>query len=288
MAATTGMRRTIAPATGFWSWVPLPLQSLWLYHEAIYASNVNLTSPHSYASPAWQWPLMLRPTSMYYQGSATGENGCSAIGNGCAENISSISNPLLWWAAVIAVLYLVWRCFARRNAGDWLVLTGVIATYVPWLLYPNRTIFQFYTIVILPFMILALTAAAAGSRTAAHAKAVPARAVVRGRVHRGRAGRLRLVLPGVDRDAGVIRLLASALPARRLGVAQAPAQAGRAAAAARAAAGSASRIRARAASSCAAVRNHASNTLGGSETPASSIAWKNGGYRQASCARASS
>ena len=27
------------------------------------------------------------------------------------ENISSISNPLLWWAAVIAVLYLVWRCF---------------------------------------------------------------------------------------------------------------------------------------------------------------------------------
>ena len=39
------------------------------------------------------------------------------------------------------------------------MLTGIIATYVPWLLYPNRTIFQFYTIVILPFMILALTAA---------------------------------------------------------------------------------------------------------------------------------
>ncbi|WP_457101094.1 dolichyl-phosphate-mannose--protein mannosyltransferase [Microbacterium sp. P5_E9] len=148
-----------SPATGLWSWVPLPLQSLWIYHKAIYASNVGLTSPHSYASPAWQWPLMLRPTSMYYQGSATGENGCSAVGNGCAENISSISNPLLWWAAVIAVLYLVWRCFVRRNAGDWLVLTGVIATYVPWLLYPDRTIFQFYTIVILPFMILALTAA---------------------------------------------------------------------------------------------------------------------------------
>jgi dolichyl-phosphate-mannose-protein mannosyltransferase len=146
-----------APATGIWSWVPLPLQSLWLYHQAIYGSNVSLTSPHSYASPAWQWPLMLRPTSMYYVGSATGENGCAYGGNGCTEAITSIANPVLWWAAVIAVLYLVWRCIAGRDGGDWLVLTGVVATYVPWLLYPDRTIFQFYTVAILPFMILALT-----------------------------------------------------------------------------------------------------------------------------------
>jgi len=142
---------------GIWSWVPLPLQSLWIYHQAIYGSNVSLSSPHSYASPAWQWPLMLRPTSMFYLGSATGENGCTSGGNGCTEGITSIANPLVWWAAVIAVIYLAWRCIAKRDGGDWLILTGVIATYVPWLLYPDRTIFQFYTIVILPFMILALT-----------------------------------------------------------------------------------------------------------------------------------
>ncbi|MEU1972739.1 phospholipid carrier-dependent glycosyltransferase [Microbacterium sp. NPDC019599] len=146
-----------APATGLWSWVPLPLQSLWIYHQAIYNSNVSLTSPHSYSSAAWQWPLLLRPTSMYYLGSATGENGCLVGGNGCSEGITSIPNPLLWWAAVIAVVYLAWRCFAKRDGGDALVLTGIVATYVPWLLYPDRTIFQFYTIVILPFMLLALT-----------------------------------------------------------------------------------------------------------------------------------
>ena len=56
------------------------------------------------------------------------------------------------------------------------------------------------------------------------------------------------------------------------------------AAAARAAAGRASRMRPTASSSCAAVRNHASNTDGGSATPASSIAWKNGGNRHPSCA----
>ncbi|WP_243073607.1 dolichyl-phosphate-mannose--protein mannosyltransferase [Microbacterium sp. SS28] len=146
-----------SPASGLFAWVPLTLQSLWLYHQAIYASNLNLASPHSYASPAWQWPLLLRPTSMYYLGSATGENGCLAGGNGCAEGITSIPNPLLWWAAIIAVVYLVWRCIAKRVATDWLILTGIVATYAPWLLYPNRTIFQFYTIVILPFMLIALT-----------------------------------------------------------------------------------------------------------------------------------
>ena len=37
------------------------------------------------------------------------------------------------------------------------MLTGVAVTYVPWLLYPERTMFQFYTITVLPFMLLALT-----------------------------------------------------------------------------------------------------------------------------------
>jgi dolichyl-phosphate-mannose--protein O-mannosyl transferase len=36
---------------------------------------------------------------------------------------------------------------------------GVAAGYLPWLLYLNRTVFQFYTIVFEPYLILALTAA---------------------------------------------------------------------------------------------------------------------------------
>ncbi len=53
-----------------------------------------------------------------------------------------------------------------------------------------------------------------------------------------------------------------------------------AAAAARAAGRAAASTRSIAASSCAAETNHASYTLGGSETPCSSIAWKNGPKRQ--------
>jgi dolichyl-phosphate-mannose--protein O-mannosyl transferase len=43
---------------------------------------------------------------------------------------------------------------------DWryaVVLVGIAATWLPWMAYPERTIFQFYTIAIWPFLLLALT-----------------------------------------------------------------------------------------------------------------------------------
>ncbi len=40
-----------SPATGIWSWVPLPLQSLWIYHQAIYNSNISLSSPAQLRQP---------------------------------------------------------------------------------------------------------------------------------------------------------------------------------------------------------------------------------------------
>ena len=122
------------------------LQNLIAYHQAIYSFHVGLTSGHSYASPAWQWPLLLRPTSMYYSDDA-----------GTVQNIYSMPNPLIWYASVAAAVYLVWRFAVSRDWRHAVVLLGIGVTYVPWLLYPERTIFQFYTIAILPFLLLALT-----------------------------------------------------------------------------------------------------------------------------------
>ncbi|MDD7929429.1 dolichyl-phosphate-mannose--protein mannosyltransferase [Microbacterium thalli] len=144
-----------APATGLWSWVPLPLQSLWRYHEGIYASTAAMSTPHAYASPAVQWPLLLRPTSMYANSTPNGTDGCTDA-NGCWEILYSMPNPIVWWAAVAATLYLVYRFIRTRDGRYALVLTAVAATYVPWLLYPDRTIFQFYTVLIQPFLLLAL------------------------------------------------------------------------------------------------------------------------------------
>ncbi|WP_353477556.1 phospholipid carrier-dependent glycosyltransferase [Microbacterium sp. zg-YB36] len=159
-----------APATGAWEWVPPALQSLWQYHEGMYASAAGMQTAHGYASPAWQWPLLLRPTSMFADRTADGEAGCDAA-NGCMEIIYSMPNPLLWWASMAAIGYLVYRFIRSRSWQDAFVLTAIAATYAPWLFYPERTIFQFYTIVILPFSLLALTFALQALAAPHHADA---------------------------------------------------------------------------------------------------------------------
>jgi dolichyl-phosphate-mannose-protein mannosyltransferase len=142
--------------TGALAWVPDAMQNLWHWHAGIYAFHNGLSVSHPYATPAILWPLLARPTQIYYQGSAMGENGCTW--DYCSEIVWSIANPIIWWAAGAAALYLVYR-FARYR--DWrvgLILTGIAAGYLPWLLYPTRTMFQFYTIEFTPYMVLALTA----------------------------------------------------------------------------------------------------------------------------------
>ena len=133
-----------------------PLIALWNYHQSVYGFHVGLTTGHPYASPAWQWPLLLRPTAVW-----VGDDGTCGTGH-CISVISSIPNPLIWYAGVAAALFLLYR-FVRglieRRPVSWtwaIPLVGLAVTYVPWLLIPNRTIFQFYTVAMMPCLVLAL------------------------------------------------------------------------------------------------------------------------------------
>ncbi|GAA3652227.1 dolichyl-phosphate-mannose--protein mannosyltransferase [Microbacterium marinilacus] len=141
---------------------PNPLVALWNYHSSMYGFHVGLTSGHPYASPAWQWPLLLRPTAMWLARPETGEEWCG-WSDDCIGVIGSHPNPITWygaWAAVLLVVVLLIRRRAGRLApGIALALTGLAVTYVPWLLYPSRTIFQFYTVAMLPFLVILLALA---------------------------------------------------------------------------------------------------------------------------------
>ncbi|MGW9114564.1 dolichyl-phosphate-mannose--protein mannosyltransferase [Microbacterium sp. NPDC055683] len=137
---------------------PSPLVALWTYHQAVYGFHVGLSSGHPYASPAWQWPLLLRPTAMWLSRPEAGTTTC-AWSDDCIGVISSIPNPVVWYAGCAAALYLVWLLIRTRRARYGLPLAGLAVTYAPWLLYPERTVFQFYTVVMLPFVVLALAMA---------------------------------------------------------------------------------------------------------------------------------
>jgi dolichyl-phosphate-mannose--protein O-mannosyl transferase len=143
-------RQWAAEAGNAWqgalAWVPADWQSFWHYQVSAYNFHVGLSTPHSYAADAWTWLLLTRPTSFYYSQT-----------DGTASLITSLANPVIWWAGAAALVYLVYRLIRYREWRVGLILTGVAAGYLPWLLYPNRTMFQFYAIVFEPFLILGLT-----------------------------------------------------------------------------------------------------------------------------------
>lgn len=141
--------------TGALAWVPHSLQSFWHYQVAAYTYHVGVHTPHPYQANPLTWLFMIRPTSMYYRGTTAGENGCGF--DDCSEAITSVGNPLIWWAATAAILYLVYRLARYRQWQVGLILMGVVAGYLPWLMYLDRTVFQFYTIAFEPYLLLGLT-----------------------------------------------------------------------------------------------------------------------------------
>ena len=146
--------------TGLMSWVPIPLQSLWHYHFDAYQFHINLRTPHSYASTPLSWLLQVRPVSFFYVGHDKGQGGCVADG-GCSSAITALSNVFIWWAALAALIFLLVIYIKRRDRVAGFLLVGVGAGYLPWMLYLQRTVFQFYIVAFEPFVVLALAYAMA-------------------------------------------------------------------------------------------------------------------------------
>lgn len=139
--------------TGALARVPTVLQNWWHYQTEIWGYDINEHTPHAYQANPFTWLFLVRPTSMWYKD----------YGNGTAGEILEIANPLIWWAATAAAFFLVgwivWGVIRRRSVWrEAFLLAGLAAGYLPWLLYLNRTIFQFYSIAFEPYLLLCLVA----------------------------------------------------------------------------------------------------------------------------------
>ena len=143
-------------AAGPWGWLPGPLRSLWHYEPEVYEFHVSLTSGHTYESNPWSWLVLGRPVSYFYESPKAGKDGCTDQAKGCAREVLALGTPLLWWAGCLALLYVLYRWFFRRDWRAGGILCGVAAGYLPWFMYQERTIFLFYAVVFVPFVCLAL------------------------------------------------------------------------------------------------------------------------------------
>ncbi len=141
------------PAAGLGRLVPDALRSLWFYHSQMWTANVNLKPGHSFESHPYSWIVVGRPVLFDWRSYEQGQNGCT-LASKCEIAIIDLGNPLIWWGATLAlpVALAMWML-----ARDWRVgaaLAGVAAGWCPWFLFSERTIFDFYAVAFVPYVVL--------------------------------------------------------------------------------------------------------------------------------------
>jgi dolichyl-phosphate-mannose--protein O-mannosyl transferase len=137
----------------------------WAYQHAILRFHEHLDAPHPAKSAPFSWLLLGRTVPYDYVGTSDGQKSqvggavCHAAG-GCSQEILAIGNPAVWWAgsACLVVMAGLWVC--RRDWRAALVLVSFATSFLPWELFPSRTMFLFYALPLLPFMVLGITATA--------------------------------------------------------------------------------------------------------------------------------
>lgn len=133
--------------------VPNALESLWHYQMAVYNFHSKLTAAHPYQSSPSSWLFLGRPVAYYYES----KGNCGAPT--CSSEVIALGTPALWWSFIPALVATGWRWFSRRDWRAGAILLVVAVGFVPWLFYPDRTMFFFYALTSTPFLVLAVTLA---------------------------------------------------------------------------------------------------------------------------------
>lgn len=139
-------------------WLPADWRSFVAYHAEMWRFHTTLDAPHDYKANPLTWPLQIRPTSFYWQ-KLDGHPGLCSLSprSQCVAAVTSLGNPLIWWlGSLCAMLAIVIAILKRGDWRIWAVLAGFLGGWLPWAQYLNRTTFTFYSIVLLPWMILAI------------------------------------------------------------------------------------------------------------------------------------
>jgi len=143
------------------------LHGWWAYHRDMWHFHTTLAAAHPYLSKPWGWLLLARPVAYFYNGDS---HSCGAAS--CSQEVLGIGTPLIWWLSIPALLAVAWRMIGRLDWRAAAIMLSFLFGYVIWIIdelqvvdkcHPDgdchRTMFLFYLLPDVPFMVLALTMA---------------------------------------------------------------------------------------------------------------------------------
>ncbi|MFM8522975.1 MAG: dolichyl-phosphate-mannose--protein mannosyltransferase, partial [Actinomycetota bacterium] len=110
-----------------------PILSFIHYHREILNFHTGLKTDHSYEASPWNWLILGRPTSFFYESPKT----CGA--ENCSQEVLAMGTPIIWWFGLVALAITIGYFLSRREKVAGLILMGLLSNYLPWLLFPERT-----------------------------------------------------------------------------------------------------------------------------------------------------
>ena len=133
---------------------------LWDAQVLMFDYHKNLVAEHYFASPWYEWPLIVKPM-WYYQADFKGA--------GMASSILAFGNPAVWWTGLAGILFVL-GCSVYRNALPALgvlpgrededdrvlpvICVGFLSAYLPWVLV-SRLTFIYHYFASVPWIIIA-------------------------------------------------------------------------------------------------------------------------------------
>ena len=141
-------------------WNLRTFQRIWDAQVLMFNYHKNLVATHSFASPWYEWPLIIKPM-WYYKADYPAA--------GMASSILSFGNPAVWWTGLVGILFVLGYS-VYRNALPVLgvipgrndeydralpvIAVGFLSAYLPWVLV-SRLTFIYHYFASVPFIILA-------------------------------------------------------------------------------------------------------------------------------------
>lgn len=159
-----------SPSSGGLGGVLDAFRALWGFHVLTFEFHTGdylASATHPYSSHPWGWLLLERPVAFDAVNDLPPEQCGAPADSTCIREVLALGNPAVWWSGTLALAaapVLWWR------TRDWrwsIPVVGVATTWLPWFVGSGRPIFSFYAVVILPFLVIALSLVLDQLRTAA-------------------------------------------------------------------------------------------------------------------------
>lgn len=112
-------------------------KQMWWYHT-------NLVAEHPYTSPAWTWPMLLRPIYLYD----------GQVVDGLVARIYAFGNPFVFWFGLFSVIMSFIVSAIERNKKLGFVVFSYLVFFLPWIASP-RIMFLYHYLPSIPFLAIA-------------------------------------------------------------------------------------------------------------------------------------